>query len=280
MGLFSREPKPPAAPPPAKSGPTPPAIRKAEYDILRDDMAAGAEFQQSLMPQAPPDIPGYEIAFQYRGARMISGDFYDFIQVDVSKLGIAIADASGKGVPASLATMTCRAMLHAQPEPDAPPGRVLSHVNRMMQGNLKRGMFITGIYAVLDTSWHTLTVANAGHLPLVVWRSKAKIASIYAPKGAVLGVAQPDVFDAQMKEDVVQLEPGDRFIMFTDGVNEAMAPGQKEFGMEHLRKRLHQESDRPSADLLKHIMDAIDIHRGGGEQSDDITIITGRRLPG
>jgi sigma-B regulation protein RsbU (phosphoserine phosphatase) len=253
-------------------------MRKAEADVLLKDYADGAEYQLSLMP-SPPEIPGYEIGLKYRGARQISGDFYDFLQLDVSKLGIMIADASGKGIPASFLTMTTRAMLHAQPEHDAPPGRVLCNVNRMLQGSVKRGMFVTGIYAILDTSWHTLTVANAGHLPLVVWRSKARIATIYPPKGAVLGVAEPDAFDAQMREDVVQLEPGDRFVMFTDGVNEAMAPGQKEFGMEHLRKRLMQESDSKSTELLRHIMDAIDIHRGGGEQSDDITIITGRRLP-
>lgn len=279
MGLFSRDPKPAPAPPPERPAAPAAPMRKADLETLLQDFAAGADYQQSLMPKAPPEIPGYEIALQFRGARQISGDFYDFIQVDVSKLGIAIMDASGKGIPAAMLSMTCRGMLHAQPEPDAPPGRVLCNVNKMLQNNVKRGMFLTGIYAVLDTSWHSLTVANAGHLPLVVWRSKAKIANIYPSKGAVLGVADPLAFDAQMKEDVIQLEPGDRFVMFTDGVNEAMAPGQKEFGMEHLRKRLQSESDRPGTDLLKHIMDAIDIHRGGGEQSDDITIITGRRLP-
>jgi sigma-B regulation protein RsbU (phosphoserine phosphatase) len=277
MGLFSRKPSTPSEKPPE---PAPaPAIRKADIDTLMADLAAGAEFQRDLMPKEPPQVPGYDLGFVYRGARNISGDFYDFIPIDVGKIGIAIADASGKGIPASLLTMTCRAMLHAQPEPDAPPARVLTHVNRMLRGNVKRGMFVTGVYGVLDTSWHTFTLANAGHLPTVVWRSKAKIAMTYPPRGPVLGVTEPEVFEAAMKEDVIQLEPGDRFLLMTDGVNEAMAPGQKEYGMEHLRKRLAAASDAKSSDLLKRIVDSIDIHRAGGEQSDDITIVTGRRLP-
>jgi sigma-B regulation protein RsbU (phosphoserine phosphatase) len=88
-----------------------------------------------------------------------------------------------------------------------------------------------------------------------------------------------DAYERVAKEETVSLEPGDRFLLFTDGVNEAMAPGQKEFGMEHLRRRLRAESDGPSDAFLRHIADQIDIHRAGGEASDDITILTGRRLP-
>ena len=282
MGLFSKKPAvpvPSSSPAPVEKLPDAPTLRRSDFDTLMADLLAGAEFQRELMPKEPPQVPGYDLGFIYRGARQISGDFYDFIPIDVGKIGIAIADASGKGIPASLLTMTCRALLHAQPERDAPPARVFGHVNRMLRGNVKRGMFITGVYGILDTSWHTFTLANAGHLPTVVWRSKAKIAMTYPPRGPVLGVTEPEVFDAAMKEDVIQLDPGDRFLLMTDGVNEAMAPGQKEYGMEHLRKRLAAASDAKSTDLLKRIVDSIDIHRGGGEQSDDITIVTGRRLP-
>jgi sigma-B regulation protein RsbU (phosphoserine phosphatase) len=273
MGLFSKEGQ-------TRRIDAPPAGESRPSDIqnLLQDLAAGAEYQQSIFPKGPPDTPGYDFGIYFRAARIVSGDFYDFIPLSGGRLGIAIADASGKGIPAGMATMTCRAMLRAQPDPDASPSRVLANVNRMLHKNIKSGMFISGIYAVLDPEKHTLDVANAGHLPLVVWRSKQKIATIYPSKGPVLGVLPPPAYEAAIKEESLTIGTGDRLVMLTDGVNEAMAPGQREFGMEHLRRLLRDGSDKATPEFLKDAISHIDIHRGGGEQSDDITIITSRRL--
>lgn len=254
-------------------------VRSSEIQNLLADLAAGAEYQKALLPKAAPPIAGYDLAHVFRAARQISGDFFDFIPLDSGRYGIVIADASGKGIPASLLTMSCRTLFRIQPEPEAPPARVLGHVNRMLAGNIKRGMFVSAIYAVLDLGQHTLVLANGGHLPTVVWRSKPRVATVHPSKSPVLGILSPEAYEAQAHEESISLGPGDRFVFLTDGVNEAMAPGQKEFGMEHLRRRLQSESDRPSEDFLRHIMEQIDLHRGGGEQSDDITLVTGRRLP-
>jgi sigma-B regulation protein RsbU (phosphoserine phosphatase) len=254
-------------------------VRRAELETLMADLAQGAEYQRALLPAAPPSIPGYDLGFFYRGARQLSGDFYDFLPLPKGRWGIAIADASGKGTAAAILTMICRAMLRIQPDLAAPPAEVLANVNRLLLSTIKKGTFVSAIYLVLDPAAHALTVANAGHLPLVVWRSRARIATIHPSKGPVLGVLPASAYAAAQREERIALEPGDRFVLITDGVNEAMAPGQKEFGMEHLRRRLRAESDGPTAELLRHIVEQIEIHRGGGEQSDDITIVTGRRLP-
>ncbi len=252
-------------------------LRK-DLEMLLQDLVAGAEYQRSLLPKDPPATPGYEFGTVFRPARTVSGDFYDYLALGGGKLGIAIADASGKGVPAALATMTCRAALHAQPEPDASPARALANVNRMIYRNIKSGMFISAIYLVLDPSRHEIVVANAGHLPLVVWRSKAKVATIYPSRGPVLGVLPPAAYEAAIKEEPLSLDAGDRMVLFTDGINEAMAPGQREFGMEHLRRRLRSDSDGSTAAFIANLTTQIDIHRSGAEQSDDITLITVRRM--
>lgn len=277
MGLFSKPPPKTEAQDPA-SRPSSTTIRRIELETILADVSAGAEYQQAVLPRQAPMLPNYEFGYYYRGARSLSGDFYDFIPLPQGKLGVAIADASGKGVPAALLTMTCRTLLRAQPEPMATPGRALANVNRMLYGNAKQGMFVSAIYGILDPAAHMLVVANAGHLPLVVWRSQHRIATIHPSRGPILGVMPPSAYENAMKEDSIALGPGDRFVLITDGVNEAMAPGEKEFGMEHLRRRLQQGSDSPTADFIKSVIDTIDIHRGGGEQSDDITIVTGRRL--
>jgi sigma-B regulation protein RsbU (phosphoserine phosphatase) len=250
-----------------------------DLEFILQDIAAAAEYQQSLLPKDTNPLPGYEFGTVFRPARTVSGDFFDFIPLSQGRLGIAIADASGKGVAAALAAMTCRAMLRIQPEPDAAPARVLSNLNRFLYRNIKPGMFISGIYAVLDPQQHVLTVANAGHLPIVVWRCRAKVATIYPSKSPVLGVLPPPAYEAAAKDEPIALETGDRILLFTDGINEAMAPGQREFGMEHLRRRLRADSDGPTATFIANLTGQIDIHRSGAEQSDDITLITARRLP-
>ncbi len=276
MGLFSRGELPKGDEP--KAPPPPAPLKKADVDVLLQDLAAGAEYQRSLLPENAPDVPGYDLAHLYRAARTISGDFYDYLPRPDGRVGIMVADASGKGIPASLATMTCRSMLRAQPEPEAAPAKIMANLNRMMSGNMKRGMFISGTYALLDPASHTLTVANGGHLPTILWKSRIRIAMTFPSRGPVLGVLPAMAYLPAMREEVIHLDPGDRFLLFTDGVNEAMGEGQKEFGIELVRKRLIAESDGKSGELLRRIADQIEIHRGGGEQSDDITIVTGRRL--
>jgi sigma-B regulation protein RsbU (phosphoserine phosphatase) len=256
----------------------PAGVKLADIETLLQDLEAGAKYQQGLMPQRPPDLSGYDFGTLLRPARSVSGDFFDYFPAGPGRLGIVVADASGKGIPACLLAVICQLLFRIRPEPEASPARTLSNVNRLLLGNLKRGTFVSGIYAVLDSKAHTLTLANAGHLPAVVWHSRAKVATAHRSNGPILGVLKPADFDRQVGEETVRLDPGDRFVLFTDGMNEAMAPGQKEFGMEHLRKRLVAQSDGPSADFLRDLTSQIDLHAGGGDQSDDITLVTGRRL--
>lgn len=277
MGLFSRSSESAQAER-GQSRPDVPAVRISAESAV-EEIHAGHEYQRELLPKEPPEIPGYEFGFTFIPARGVSGDFYDFILLPDGRLGIVNADASGKGVAAGLATMTCRAMLRAQPEPEAGPARAFANVNAMIRGNIRSGMFVSAAYGILDPATHVLTVANAGHLPVVIWHSRQKVATVHPSKGPVLGVLPAEAYDVAIQEEEIPLGPGDRFVMLTDGLNEAMAPGQKEFGMEHLRRRLQAESDGPSREFLRHLMSQIDIHRSGGEQSDDITIVTGRRLP-
>jgi sigma-B regulation protein RsbU (phosphoserine phosphatase) len=254
-------------------------VRRADVEELFEDVAAGAKYQQALLPQGAPTLPGYDVAFHWRPARALGGDFFDLLPTGDGRTAFLVADASGKSVPASLVAVMGHLLFRVRPEPAGRPAEVLSQVNALLQPNIKKGTFITALYAVLDPASHRLTAANAGHLPLVVWHSKAKIATTHRARGPVLGVLPPGVYESNLAEEEIQLEPGDRLLMFTDGVNEAMAPGQREFGMEHLRARLKAASDGPSADFVRGLVEQMDLHRAGGAPSDDVTIVTARRLP-
>jgi serine phosphatase RsbU (regulator of sigma subunit) len=284
MNLFGRRGKDDPIRPGVESTTTPPSasglsLKRDDFQIILEDLQAGAAYQRSLMPETPPLVPGYDFGCLLRPARTVSGDFYDILRLDERRIGILVADASGKGVPACLMAMLAHAFFRVRPDPVAGPAKTLQSVNAMLYGNAKRGTFVSCIYAVLDTAQHTLTMSNAGHLPSVIWHGKERIATTHRSNGPVVGVLAPAIYNGQIGEETVSLRPGDRFVFFTDGMNEAMAPGQKEFGMEHLRRRLLAHGDGVSADFVRDLAAQIDLHAGGGEQSDDITILSGRRLP-
>jgi sigma-B regulation protein RsbU (phosphoserine phosphatase) len=278
MRLFSKETLKRLFDRPSPAGGAEPLPKRSEIEELIEDVQAGAKYQQALLPQGTPRIPGYDVATWFRPARTLSGDFFDVLPTGDGRLALVVADASGKSVPASLVAMMAHLLFRIRPEPAAAPARVLSQINSLLLGNVKRGTFVSAIYAVLDPERHLLTVANAGHLPLVVWHSREKVATTHRAHGAVLGVLSAAAYEGQIAEETIELAPGDRFLLFTDGVNEAMAPGNKEFGMENLRLRLKSESDLASADFVSRLTSEIEVHRAGGEQSDDITFVTARRL--
>lgn len=285
MSLFSRKGKDETPRPGTTQSPTPPpsslpgSLKRDDLQVLVDDLKAGAQYQLSLMPETPPAVPGYDFGCLLRPARVVSGDFYDILRVDEHRVGIVVADASGKGIPACLMAMLCHAFFRVRPNPSAGPAETLKAVNAMLYGNAKRGTFVSCLFGVLDNRTHQIIVSNAGHLPAVVWHGRERIATTHRSNGPVLGVLSPHLFDGAIGEETIALRPSDRFVFFTDGMNEAMAPGQKEFGMEHLRKRLLAQGDGASPDFVRDLGTQIDLHAGGGEQSDDITIVTGRRLP-
>ena len=287
MNMFGRRSKdePPTRPGGVESATPPPhapgaPLKRDDLQILLEDLQAGASYQRSLMPEIPPAVPGYDFGTLLRPARTVSGDFYDIVRLDERRVGILVADASGKGVPACLMAMLCHAFFRVRPDPAAGPARTLQAVNAMLYGNAKRGTFVSCIYAVLDHAAHTLTMSNAGHLPAVVWHGRERIATTHRSNGPVVGVLSPNLYNPQIAEETIPLRPSDRFVFFTDGMNEAMAPGQKEFGMEHLRRRLLAHGEGGSSEFVRDLGAQIDLHAGGGEQSDDITILSGRRLPG
>jgi phosphoserine phosphatase RsbU/P len=287
MSLFSRKAKDEPQPRPGTQSTTPPPssflpstpLKRDDFQVILEDLRAGALYQRSLMPDPPPAVPGYDFGCLLRPARTVSGDFYDVLRIDERRVGILVADASGKGVPACLMALLCHGFFRVRPNPAAGPAETLKAVNAMLYGNAKRGTFVSCLYGVLDIQSHQLTIANAGHLPAVVWHGRERVATTHRSNGPILGVLTPTMFDSAIGEETVPLNPADRFVFFTDGMNEAMAPGEKEFGMEHLRKRLLAQGDGPSTDFVRDLGSQIDLHAGGGEQSDDITIVSGRRLP-
>jgi len=195
----------------------------ARLEMQEAELQRAREIQQSLLPRNIPQIPGFEIAGAWQPASMVSGDYYDVLPLGDHKLGICIADVSGKGVSAALLMANVQAAVRAYASESESPAQVCGKVNRLLCENIATGKFVTFLYAILDGDERSFQYCNAGHLyPILVSRGSV---GMLEQGGAVLGV-----FPAWTYEDsVIDLKAGDRLLLFTDGITEASDTNGQEF---------------------------------------------------
>jgi len=244
------------------------------YNLQRDMLTAG-QIQARMLPPTP-ELKGYDFASYYQPAGEVGGDFYDFIPMDGGKMGLVVADASGKGLAGALLMVEARAMIRAIALVTSSPSEILAAVNRVLLRDLERGRFVTTFFALLDPRQSTITMANAGHTPLLICREVGNTIVQCQPRGLILGVMPDQKFQASIVEETVPLYPGDRFLLFSDGVSELMNPVNEEFGMGRLEVWMRSNAHLWSEDAVKSLVQSLELHRAGQEQSDDITILTGR----
>ncbi|MEP6956220.1 MAG: GAF domain-containing SpoIIE family protein phosphatase, partial [Chthoniobacterales bacterium] len=189
-----------------------------EKKRLDHDLQIAREIQRILLPSEAPAIDGFEISGINIPASQVSGDYFDYITVDPEHLGVAIADVSGKGVPASLIMAICRSVLRSQAPENASPSEVLRKVNRQLYPDIKEDMFISMAYLVLDHVRATVTLARAGHDAPLLYRSTTRELTQIKPPGLVLGIDSGGVFDRITNDLAVPLERDDCLILYTDGV--------------------------------------------------------------
>lgn len=242
-----------------------------------DDLQLASEIQKILLPDHAPEINGFDVVAQNYPAQKLSGDYFDYIRIDEDHYGVTIADVSGKGVSASLIMAMCRSILRGKAIGNPSPADVLKAVNRQVYPDIRKDMFITMIYAVLNTKTYEIKLARAGHeLPIFFQKGQDKITSLQSP-GLALGIDDGDVFDEVIEEITLKLELGDTLLFYTDGVSEALDFQGQEFGRENLNSSLKNGSSFLASDLLNNIVDRVRRHIGNLNQLDDITLAVIRR---
>ena len=243
----------------------------AEKDRLDRDIRVAREIQQVLLPSGPPQVEGFEIEAINTPAREVSGDYYDFFELEHG-LGIVIADVSGKGVPASLVMTMCRAILRAKAPTSPSPSQVLREVNALLFPDMHEGMFITMTYCILDPERKTVKLARAGHeCPLICYRGER--AEILQAPGMALGIDNGENFDTLLADVSVPLSEGDSLVLYTDGVTETPDPGGNEFGRDNFIHAVCSSASRGAAAIVGHVVERIDHFRQGTPRHDDVTMI-------
>ena len=225
-----------------------------EKKIMDRDMNIARDIQQLLLPTTAPTLPGYEISGVNIPACALSGDYFDYLKIDEKNLGIAIADVSGKGVPASLIMTMARSVLRAQALGQPSPCEVVRLVNRQLYPDMKEDMFISMAYVTIDHTTNTAKLARAGHDAPLFYHAKDEMVEKLNPKGMAVGIDSGEVFDRFCTDFPFRFESGDCLLLYTDGITEALNADGLEFGMERLISCLKKNATQSAAELLKKLI--------------------------
>jgi serine phosphatase RsbU (regulator of sigma subunit) len=239
---------------------------------IEQELHVARRIQQASLPEAVPAPAGWEISPRYHPAREVGGDFYDFLELEDSHLGLVVGDATGKGVPAALVMATTCGMLRAVAQGSHySPGEVLERVNEALFARIPANMFVTCFYGVLDPKSGSFAYANAGHdLPYV---HRGGDAEELRARGMPLGLMPGMGYE----EKEMILGAGDSALFYSDGLVEAHNPKGEMFGFPRLRSLLaeHNDTERSLVDFLMEVL--YSFTGEGWEQEDDITLLTLRR---
>src|SRR5712671_1787607 len=248
-----------------------------EKKRLDHDLEIARDIQRILLPSEAPAINGFQISGINVPARQVSGDYFDYIHVDQKRLGVAIADVSGKGVPASLIMAICRSVLRSQASGNPSPADVLRKVNRQLYPDIKEDMFISMAYLILDHVRDTVTLARAGHDAPILFDHATGTASPVKPPGMVLGIDSGSVFDRITGDFALTLKRDDCLLLYTDGVTEALDANGDEFGPDRMIECVRASALGGAPAIISRLIDELRSFVGSQPQNDDITLIAIRK---
>jgi sigma-B regulation protein RsbU (phosphoserine phosphatase) len=239
-----------------------------EKQRMEDELMIARDMQKQLLPQTLPDIPGIEIIGRNVSSREVGGDYYDCIKLSDNLYGLAIADVSGKSMPAALLMANIQASLRALVLDYHETVETVSHINSIIYQNTTLDKFITFFYCILDTDKRTIIYTNAGHNPPYLLHADGSIETL-EEGGLILGM-MPDV---PYQSATSELAPGDVLFMFTDGITEAMNDKDEEYGEERLEPLLKDMVQNPLTEIMDGVESSILDFVGDMPQTDDMTML-------
>lgn len=235
---------------------------REEKERMARELDEARTVQLSLFPNRKPGIPGFEINGLCIPCREVGGDWFDYIPLNDGRLALVLADVSGKGMAAALLMASTRSILRMFAEKNLPPGEVLTQVNKVLIEDFPKSKFVTMIYAILDPKNNSISIANAGHLsPLLKTNNELKI--LEAEYGLPLGLVDRPYFDNK-----IEFNSGNKLLLYSDGVTEAMNSKNEEYSQERILKHINM----PDASV-QSLLEDVRTFTAGHPASDDITIL-------
>lgn len=252
----------------------------SEREYLLNEFALAREAQEGMLPGAPPAAPGYSLAARCIPAREVGGDLFDYLHLDGGKLGLCVADVSGKGTPAALFMTLTKGMLAAEQELGSSPRDLARALNRQLLEAGKRRTFVTLLLGRLDPGTGEVDLIRAGHNPALWWRHAAGEGQYLMPGGIGLGLAPDRLFNQSLEELPVQLAAGDVLVLYSDGLTEAMDRSRDFYGEDRLYHTLARHAGLDAPALLEALLEDVRQFTGGQPAHDDLTLLVVKRNNG
>jgi sigma-B regulation protein RsbU (phosphoserine phosphatase) len=254
---------------------------RIERNKLDLDLSLASNVQQLLLPRKFPNINDFDIDTRYIPTQRVSGDFYDIIDLGPGRIGIAIADVSGKGIPASLIMAICQTNLRHLAKTVDSPSEVFKLLNKELSQEMRKDMFITLIYGVLDVIKEEFTFARAGHeLPILVHTQELMedcTTELLESNGMALGMVPSEIFDAVIEDKTVPFKKNDYLILYTDGLTETANENDVEYSNARLAEHGRVLGNRTSKEVNDALLQRLRQFAGKNNHADDLTLITIKR---
>ncbi|MCH9650048.1 MAG: PP2C family protein-serine/threonine phosphatase [Deltaproteobacteria bacterium] len=246
---------------------------RAERERIKAQLTVAQEAQRRMLPETPPEIPGWSLAAICRPAQEVGGDLYDFVPAEDGKWAVLVGDVSGKGMVASLYMTLTKGSLLAAGECLTDPGAVLREVNGDLHQITERSTFVTLWYGLLDPETGQLDCVRAGHNPPLWRRFESQSTVSLRPKGLPLGAVASGLFGSSLGQESVRLEPGDALFVYSDGLTEAMNSQQQEYGEDRLTAIVASTDGLSASEARDKVLADVDTFIGGAPQHDDMTLV-------
>jgi sigma-B regulation protein RsbU (phosphoserine phosphatase) len=235
---------------------------------MEEDLKTARNIQRSLLPKGNPSLPDIDVAGLTHAAREVGGDYYDFISIDQDRLGIVIADVSGKGMPAALLMANVQATLRAQALTYHSPKECIAKSNSLLCRSVEKGKFVTLFYGILNTKEKSLAYTNAGHCYPLIFNQKGEFKEL-EKGGLVLGVLD----DYPYQEEKIILKPQELILLYTDGITEAFNKRNEQFEEERLIKVVQEHFNLGAEGVSQQILNVVTAFQEDVPQSDDLTLV-------
>ena len=244
-----------------------------EKKLLEREVKQASEIQKVLLPRENPELSDYKLAASYKAARFVSGDYYDYIEIDKDHYGIAIGDVCGKGIPAALIVAMVRSLIRSAAIGNYSPADVLASVNQSIFPDMKADMFVSLLYLVLERGSNVVTMARAGHEPPLLVHHDSGTVELLEPPGMAVGVDAGDVFRRDVGDFRFTMEKDEILLLYTDGLIEASNSEGEEFEIDRLTSILSATNGDSPRKIVENIEKALSDFSGETAQSDDIPLI-------
>lgn len=245
-----------------------------EKKVMEDQLGIARAVQSRLLPKDSPKIPGYDIAGFSIPTYQIGGDYFDFIHLSGGRLGLVVADVSGKGIPAALIMATFRAALRSCIRRNSLLKNLIDSVNTILQESTSRKEFVTAVYGVLDIASGSFSYVNCGHIPPLLLGPKMESRELKAG-GFPLGIFK----EISLQSGEITLDPGDLLVLYSDGVVEIEGDSGEEFGRVRLAETILRSRGDSAEDIIKKTVEATRDFSGVDGFLDDFTLMVIRRFP-